>query len=275
MAIPKDMVDVQNMRDERRVPIQKVGVKGLRYPIVLLDKANSVQHTTAIVNLYADLPHDFKGTHMSRFIEVFDAHRQDLSMPRFLRMLEGIRASLEAETAYADIHFPYFIEKKAPVSGQAAMMSYDCAYSGKVGSSGKEFDVTVSVPIQTVCPCSKAISDYGAHNQRGIVTLSVALGPFFWIEDLVALVEDSASSGVYTLLKREDEKFVTEQAFDNPRFVEDLVREVYVKVEALGKFPRFSVEAENFESIHNHSAYAYVEGPAARVQGGELGLQQR
>ena len=258
----KPMLDIQNMRDDRNVPIRKVGVKGLRYPIVLLDKANTVQHTTALVNLHADLPHDFKGTHMSRFIEVFDAHRRDLSMPRFLRMLEEIRSSLDAENAYADIHFPYFIEKRAPVSGQAAMMSYDCGYSGMVGPEGKkDFEVLVSVPIQTVCPCSKAISDRGAHNQRGVVTLKVALGPFFWIEDLVALVEASASSGVYTLLKREDEKFVTEAAFDNPRFVEDLVREVYVGVAALGKFPSFSVEAENFESIHNHSAYAFVEYP--------------
>jgi len=253
------MIDVQAMRDERRIPIQKVGVKGVRYPITLLDRAAGVQHTTATVNLYADLPHDFKGTHMSRFIEVFEAHRHDLSMPRFLEMLEEIRRTLEAETAYADLHFPYFIEKRAPVSGEPSMMSYDCAYVGKVWEGGHKFDVAVSVPVQTVCPCSKAISSYGAHNQRGIVTLSVGLGPFFWIEDLVALIEASASSGVYTLLKREDEKYITEKSFDNPRFVEDVVREVYREVEALGKFPRFSVEAENFESIHNHSAYAYVE----------------
>jgi GTP cyclohydrolase I len=252
------VVDVQAMRDDRRVPIEKVGVKGARYPITLLDRRAGRQHTTATVNLFADLPHDFKGTHMSRFIEVFEAYRSDLTMPRFLTMLEEIRTSLEARTAYADLHFPYFIEKKAPVSGQAAVMAYDCAYMGKVWEGGHEYDVSVSVPVQTVCPCSKAISDYGAHNQRGVVTLTVALGPFFWIEDLVALVEDSASSGLYTLLKREDEKFITEKAYDNPRFVEDLVREVYLKVAALGKFPSFSVEAENFESIHNHSAYAYV-----------------
>ncbi|HTX71409.1 MAG TPA: GTP cyclohydrolase FolE2 [Rectinemataceae bacterium] len=255
------MVDIQAMKDERRIAIQKVGVKGVRYPITVLDRAAGVQHTTGTVNLFADLPHDFKGTHMSRFIEVFEAHRRDLSMPRFLEMLEEIRRTLEAETAYADLHFPYFIEKRAPVSGQASMMSYECAYMGKVWDGGREFDVAVSVPVQTVCPCSKAISSYGAHNQRGVVTLKVALGPFFWIEDLVALVESSASSGVYTLLKREDEKYVTEKSFDNPRFVEDVVREVYREVEALGKFPRFSVEAENFESIHNHSAYAYVERP--------------
>jgi GTP cyclohydrolase IB len=252
------MLDVQAMRDDRNVPIQKVGVKGARYPITLLDRSAGKQHTTAIVNLFADLPHDFKGTHMSRFIEVFESYRSDLTMPRFLTMLEEIRTSLDARRAYADLHFPYFIEKKAPVSGQSAVMAYDCGYMGKVWEGGSEYDVSVSVPVQTVCPCSKAISEYGAHNQRGVVTLTVALGPFFWIEDLVALVEGSASSGVYTLLKREDEKFVTEKAFDNPRFVEDLVREVYLKVEALGKFPSFSVEAENFESIHNHSAYAYV-----------------
>ncbi|HRY53741.1 MAG TPA: GTP cyclohydrolase FolE2 [Spirochaetia bacterium] len=260
------MVDVQSMPDDRRVSIKKVGVKGLRYPIVLRDKADGIQHTSALVNLYVDLPHDFKGTHMSRFIEVFDSHRRDLSMPRFLEMLEELRESLDARTAYADLHFPYFIEKRAPVSGQAAVMSYDCGYAGKVGpGGGKEFDVTVAVPVQTVCPCSKAISEHGAHNQRGVVTLSVALGPFFWIEDLVAIVEGAASSGVYTLLKRDDEKFVTERAYENPRFVEDLVRGVYVEVAALGKFPRFSVEAENFESIHNHSAYAYVEYPPSEA----------
>ena len=255
------MLDVQMMRDERRIPIQKVGVKGLRYPVTLRDKSEGLQHTTATVNLFADLPHDFKGTHMSRFIEVFESHRTDLSMPRFMEMLAEIRQSLDAETAYADLHFPYFMEKKAPVSGQSSMMAYDCAYMGKAGVAGREFDVSVSVPVQTVCPCSKAISAEGAHNQRGIVTLTVALGPFFWIEDLVALAESAASCDVFTLLKREDEKYVTEKAFANPRFVEDVVRELYRAVEGLGKFPRFTIEAENFESIHNHSAYAFVDYP--------------
>ncbi len=253
------MVDVQSMKDERRVPIQKVGVKGVRYPITLKDKAAQVQHTTAVVNLYADLPHDFKGTHMSRFIEVFEEYRFDLSMPNFLRMLDKIRVELEVETAYSDLHFPYFIQKTAPVSGQTSIMSYECSYEGRVSGEGHSFLVGVSVPVQTVCPCSKAISSQGAHNQRGLVTLKVALGPFFWIEDMIAMVEESASSDLYTLLKREDEKFVTERSYDRPRFVEDLVREVYLRVDALGKFPKFSVEAENFESIHNHSAYAFVE----------------
>lgn len=253
------MVDVQSMRDERRVPIQKVGIKGVRYPVTLKDKAMQVQHTTAVVNLFADLPHDFKGTHMSRFIEVFEEYRSDVSMPRFLAMLRKIRQELDAQVAYADLHFPYFMVKKAPVSGQPSIMSYDCSYEGSVGADSHNFVVGVTVPVQTVCPCSKAISAAGAHNQRGLVTLKVALGPFFWIEDLVAVVEESASSELFTLLKREDEKYVTERAYERPRFVEDLVREVYVKIDAMGIFPRFSVEAENFESIHNHSAYALVE----------------
>lgn len=256
-------IDVQSMKDERRIPIKKVGVKGLRYPITLLDKANSLQHASALVNLYADLPHDFKGTHMSRFIEVFNAHRKDLSMPKFLSMLAEVRKVLDAQTAYADVHFTYFIEKTAPVSKQKSIMSYECSYAGWVSEKSREFKVSVEVPVQTVCPCSKAISKYGAHNQRGVVKATVQLGPFFWIEDLVDIIEKSASCDVYTLLKRDDEKYVTEKAFDNPRFVEDVVREVHHQLRQTGNFPQFSVEAENFESIHNHSAYALVEYPSA------------
>ncbi|GAB1432560.1 GTP cyclohydrolase FolE2 [Spirochaetota bacterium] len=253
------MADVQNMSDNRKVNIKKVGVKGLSYPITLLDKANSLQHTSSTVNLYVDLPHNFKGTHMSRFIEVFNEHRTDLSMPKFLAMLDAQRHALDAETAYCDLHFPYYIEKTAPVSGQKGMMCYDCAYEGSSSSDSREFWVSVKVPVQTVCPCSKAISDFGAHNQRGMVTVRVKLGPFFWIEDLVAIVERSASCDVFSILKREDEKYVTEKAFERPMFVEDVVREVFTELQAIKQFPRFTVEAENFESIHNHSAYAFVE----------------
>ncbi|MDH7483417.1 MAG: GTP cyclohydrolase FolE2 [Spirochaetales bacterium] len=253
------MIDVQSQLDERKIPIQKVGVKGVRYPITLLDKTEKLQHTTAVVNLFADLPHHFKGTHMSRFIEVFEEFRHDVSMPNVLRMLRKIRAELEADTAYADMHFPYFVKKSAPVTGQVSVMSYDCVYEASCSAKSHRFVAGVTVPVQTVCPCSKAISDGGAHNQRGLVTLRVSLGPFFWFEDLIRIVEESGSSEIFTLLKREDEKFVTEKAYAHPRFVEDVVREVYQKVDALGIFPWFSVEAENFESIHNHSAYAYVE----------------
>ena len=252
------MMDVQNQPDERDIPLTKVGVKGVRYPITVLDRDRGVQHTTATVDLFADLPRHFKGTHMSRFIEVLERHKQDLSMPRFLQLLREIRQDLDAEAAFGSITFPYFIEKKAPISGLPSSMSYDCRYEGWVNSREKHFTVAVWVPVSTVCPCSRAISDRGAHNQRGIVKVEVEVGPFFWIEDLVALVEGAASSPVYTLLKREDEKYLTEHAYDNPKFVEDVVRDVYIGIRNLQKFPRFSVEAENFESIHNHSAYAYV-----------------
>ncbi|HUX49361.1 MAG TPA: GTP cyclohydrolase FolE2 [Spirochaetia bacterium] len=253
------MTDVQGSRDERNIPLQKVGVKNLRYPITVLDRANRVQHTTATVHLFADLPHHFKGTHMSRFIEVFNQYYQNLGMPRFLSMLDTIRDSLEAEDAFAEVTFPYFIEKSAPVTGEKSQMEYTCRYIGQVSRTRRDFYVGVRVPVLTLCPCSKEISDRGAHNQRGFVTVRLKLGPFFWIEDIIELIEQSASGGLFTLLKREDEKFVTEFAYDHPVFVEDLVREVCVRIERFADFPWFSVEAENAESIHNHDAYAYAE----------------
>ena len=253
------MIDVQNLNDERNIPIEKVGVKNLRYPVTVLDKEHGQQHTVATVNLFANLPHHYKGTHMSRFIEVFNQHYTEIQMPTFLTMLEEIRVALEAETAYGEIHFPYFLQKAAPVSGQRGMMSYSCWFIGERGVHAKRFVVGVEVPVTTLCPCSKEISARGAHNQRGIVRVQLQLGPFFWIEDIIAIVESAASSGLYTLLKREDERFVTERAYDHPVFVEDLVRDVSVGIEQLDSFPWFSVEAENMESIHNHNAYAYVE----------------
>ena len=265
------LVDIQNQADGREVPLAKVGVKGLEYPIQVLDKVKKIQHTTAKVDLFANLPHHFKGTHMSRFVEIFHRYREDLSMPRFLEMLAEIREDLDAESAFGSMAFPYFVEKKAPVSLLPGMISCQCLYRGRVsahsgtgiqspgGKKARHFTVAVSVPVSTVCPCSKAISDRGAHNQRGIVTVDLELGPFFWLEDIITLVENAASSPVYSLIKREDEKYITEHAYDNPKFVEDLVRDVYIKIRELGLFPRFSVEAENFESIHNHSAYAFAE----------------
>jgi len=255
------LIDIQNERDDRDIPLQKVGIKGLKYPVHVLDRDHKRQYTTASVNLYVNLPKHFKGTHMSRFIEVFHQHRDSLSMPHFLGMLEEIRTSLEAARAFGEMSFTFFIEKAAPVSGQSAMMSYECSFEGMVSDTDeKSFFVSVAVPVQTVCPCSKAISAYGAHNQRGIVRVKLELGPFFWIEDLVSLIEGCASSAVYSLLKREDEKFVTEAAYDNPKFVEDMVRDVHLAIPGLGDFPWYSVETENFESIHNHSAFAYAEG---------------
>ncbi|MDR2793089.1 MAG: GTP cyclohydrolase FolE2 [Treponema sp.] len=253
------MLDVQNQADTREIPLDKVGVKGLEYPICVLDKKNKAQHTTATVNLFANLPKHFKGTHMSRFIEIFHQYRNDLTMSMFLNMLADIRQDLDAEASFGEIYFPYFLEKTAPVSALSGMMSYRCSYQGEVTAHDRHFTVSISVPVTTVCPCSKAISERGAHNQRGIVKVGLELGPFFWIEDIIAIVEQAASSPVYSLLKREDEKFITEHAYDNPKFVEDVVRDVYISVRNTKKFPRFSVEVENFESIHNHSAFAYAE----------------
>ncbi|MFO8063598.1 MAG: GTP cyclohydrolase FolE2 [Spirochaetia bacterium] len=253
------MVDVQGTEDKRQIPLQKVGVKNVRYPVTVLDKHDRTQPTIATADIFASLPHHYKGTHMSRFIEVFNNHYTDIQMPTFLDMLEEVRTALEAEKAFAEVSFPFFVEKAAPVTGQKSMMSYTCRFYGSVGPTERRFYVGVQVPVQTVCPCSRDISSRGAHNQRSIVDVTVKLGPFFWIEDVIELVEDSASSGLYTLLKREDERYITESAYDNPVFVEDLVREVCVRLESLDHFPWFSVEAENAESIHNHEAYAYVE----------------
>ncbi|MHB9296224.1 GTP cyclohydrolase IB [Pillotina sp. SPG140] len=259
------LIDVQNQNDEREVPLAKVGVKGLKYPVRVLDKLKKFQYTTACVDLYANVPQHFKGTHMSRFVEIFHEYRNDLSMNHFLDMLNRIRERLEAASAFGELRFPYFLEKYAPVSTLPSMLSYHCCYRGSVQPELHRFTVEVSVPVTTVCPCSKMISDRGAHNQRGIVTVEVELGPFFWLEDLITLIEQSASSPVYSLLKRSDEKYVTEHAYDNPKFVEDLVRDVYLKIVELKKFPYFSVKAENFESIHNHSVFAYTEFPHGRT----------
>ncbi|MDR1787314.1 MAG: GTP cyclohydrolase FolE2 [Treponema sp.] len=253
------MIDVQSFEDDREIPLTKVGVKQLRYPVRVLDKANGTQHTSARVDLFASLPQHFKGTHMSRFIEIFHRYKDDLSMPRFLDMLGAIRDALAASAAFGRMRFPYFIEKRAPVSGLAGMLSYECCYAGRVGEGGTRFTVSIAAPVSTVCPCSKALSERGAHNQRGIVRVELELGPFFWIEDIIDLIEKAASSPVYAVLKREDEKWVTEHGYDNPKFVEDVVRDVYAALRSLGRFPRFTVEAENFESIHDHNAYARAE----------------
>ena len=253
------MRDIQNEEDTREVPLQKVGVKNVKYPVQVLDKNNQTQNTTASVNLFVNLPHNFKGTHMSRFIEVFHKYHKDISMDNFLEMLEEIRTKLDAERAFGRITFPYYIEKKAPVTESAGIMEYTCTYEGESSNdTGKKFFVSIKVPIATLCPCSKAISEYGAHNQRGLVKVKLLYKDFFWIEDIIKMIEDCASTPLYSVLKRQDEKYVTENAYENPRFVEDVVREVYLGLKKHG-FTWFTVEAETEESIHFHNAYAYAE----------------
>ncbi len=251
--------DIQSMEDDRKIDIDKVGVKNIKYPIVVLDKKGGYQHTVATVNMYVNLPHHFKGTHMSRFIEILNKYRADIAVKNLSKILKEMKEKLDAQSAHLHIEFPYFIEKKAPVSGEPSLMEYICTFYGKSSNREDVFLVGVKVPIMTLCPCSKEISDYGAHNQRGIVSLTVKSKDFVWIEDLVEIVEGCASSPVYALLKRVDEKFVTENAYRNPAFVEDVVRCVAEKLLRDENILWFSVEAENFESIHNHNAYAYIE----------------
>ncbi len=253
------MRDIQSEQDTRAVPLQKVGVKGVKYPVTVLDKTSKKQQTTATVDLFVNLPHNYKGTHMSRFIEVFHKYHEDISMHQFLDMLEEMRTKLSAQKAFGRVEFPYFIEKKAPVTEAAGIMQYKCSYEGEVSEDGdRRFYVSIQVPVATLCPCSKAISEYGAHNQRGSVSVRLLYKDFFWIEDIISMIESCASTPLYTLLKRKDEKYVTENAYENPRFVEDVVREVYLGLKKAG-FEYFTVEAETDESIHNHNAYAFAE----------------
>ncbi|HEY6008602.1 MAG TPA: GTP cyclohydrolase FolE2 [Geobacteraceae bacterium] len=252
------MRDVQKSFDPRKIPINKVGVKNISYPIVVMDKNKALQHTVARVNMYVDLPHHFKGTHMSRFVEILDACREQIALNQLETILERIKQKLGASSAHLEIEFPYFIEKRAPVSGATSLMEYTCTFDASLGETF-DFVLTVCVPVTSLCPCSKELSRYGAHNQRSLVTVRVRYREFIWIEDLIELVERCGSSPVYSLLKREDEKFVTEQAYENPKFVEDMVREVTQQLLARENITWFSVEAENFESIHKHSAYAAIE----------------
>lgn len=253
------MIDVQNRKDDRRIAIDKVGVKNIRYPITVLDRANEKQRTVASVNMYVNLPHQYKGTHMSRFIEILSQFRRDISLQSLTRILEEMKKRLDAESAHLEMTFPYFIEKYAPVTGTPSLMEYTCTFNGSLNSEGRDIVVEVAVPITTLCPCSKEISLAGAHNQRGVVHLAIRFNKFIWIEDMIRVVETSASSEVFSLLKRSDEKFVTESAYGNPMFVEDVVREVARKLDGDENITWFSVSAENFESIHNHSAYAFIE----------------
>jgi GTP cyclohydrolase I len=258
------MIDIQNQKDYRNIDIKKVGVKGIKYPIVVLDRNRGTQPVNATINIYVNLPHHFKGTHMSRFVEILNEFRGQINIKTFHTILEKIRDKLHAQSAHMEIEFPYFIEKTAPVSRAKSLMEYRCSFSGQKDTGTTDFLVGVVVPVTTVCPCSKEISNMGAHNQRSMVSVKVRFRKFFWIEDLIRTVEDSASGEVYSLLKRVDEKYVTEKAYENPMFVEDVVRNVAEQLNRIDNFIWYSVEAENYGSIHNHSAYAFIEknGPS-------------
>ncbi|HEY1082996.1 MAG TPA: GTP cyclohydrolase FolE2 [Prosthecobacter sp.] len=255
-----NLKDTQNERDDRKLAIDRVGVKNLRFPLRIRDRDQSQQHTVATVTMAVDLPHHYKGTHMSRFVEILHAHGRELTVASIAAMPRELLSRLNARKAHVEMRFPYFRAKRAPVTKAEGLLDYGVVFA--VDAEGDEIDyvVTVEVPVATLCPCSKAISERGAHNQRGVVTFSVRFHQPIWIEDLIELVEASASSELYSVLKRPDEKFVTEAAYDNPVFVEDLVRSVAQKANSHKKIKWFKVEAENFESIHNHNAWAVIEG---------------
>jgi GTP cyclohydrolase I len=254
--------DTQSQRDARGIPIDRVGVKNLRFPLRIRDRDHAEQSTIATVSLAVDLPHHYKGTHMSRFIEVLHSHGHALTVANIAGMPRELMKRLDAEKAHAHFQFPYFRAKKAPVTKAEGLLDYGVIFDVDAEGDKIDFVVTVEVPVTTVCPCSKAISARGAHNQRGIVTLAVRFKEPVWIEELIEIVEASASAELYSLLKRPDEKHVTEQAYDHPVFVEDLVRNVAVRARQHPQIRWFRVEAENFESIHNHNAYAVIEHTA-------------
>ena len=258
-AKERSIADVQGSPDARRMAIDRVGIKGIRHPVRVRDRSQGEQHTIAMFDMYVNLPHDFKGTHMSRFVEILNNHDAEITVESFRRMIGETAQRLDADSAHVEMRFPYFVNKRAPVTGVESLMDYQVTLTGESRDALTSLYVKVEVPVTTLCPCSKAISEYGAHNQRSLVTVAVRTQGFVWIEELIDIVESQASCELYGLLKRPDEKYVTETAYDNPKFVEDMVRDVARELDQDRRILSYVVESENFESIHNHSAYARIE----------------
>ena len=254
-----EMEDVQGRRDVRAIPINKVGIKDIRHPVRVRDRSGGEQHTIATFNMYVGLPQHFKGTHMSRFVEILNSHDREITVDSFQDLLTEMHRRLNADEAHLEMQFPYFVMKEAPVSKVRSLMDYEVCFIGQSTGSDYRQTIQVRVPVTSLCPCSKSISRYGAHNQRSHVTVQVRANAWIWIEELIDLVEGEASSQLFGLLKRPDEKYVTEYAYDHPKFVEDMVRDVAARLKADRRVDWFSVASENFESIHNHSAYAMIE----------------
>ncbi len=250
--------DVQKQRDDRNQPIKKVGIKEIKYPILVKDKRKGHQKTVGRINMYVNLPHHFKGTHMSRFVEILnETHTEEISVETLPQILLKVRERLEAEESFIELVFPYFMDKKAPVSRAHSLLDYECRLVAQ--SNSKQFSLTISVPMMTVCPCSKKISSYGAHNQRALAIVCVTFEKMVWIEDLIEVIEKAGSAPIYPLLKRQDEKYITEISYQNPAFVEDVARNIAVNLRLIPEILSFTVEVESWESIHNHMAYAFIE----------------
>jgi GTP cyclohydrolase I len=249
------LADVQSSRDERNIPIDRVGVRNVKYPINVRERGNGVQRTVGTFTLAVDLPRHFKGTHMSRFLEVLGQHSFEIGGDTIETILSELRERLDARSAHLDVRFVFFREKAAPITGKKGMMGYECGFIAS-GGAENDFQIFLNVPVTTLCPCSREISDFGAHNQRGYVQVTIRPKGLLWLEDVIDLIEQSASSPLYPVLKRPDEKYVTEQAYLNPRFVEDMVREVATRLDRLSNVESYEIEVENQESIHDHNAYA-------------------
>ena len=255
------IADVQSGADERQIAIDQVGIKGLRYPLLFVDAEGHAQATVADCNVYVALPADRKGTHMSRLVALLESRSdpgEPLSVANFHGLLDALVVLLEAPGGRIEVAFPFFIKKLAPVSGVASLLDYQARIIGELADGQYSQTISVAVPVTSLCPCSKEISEYGAHNQRSMVTIAVRSSVPLFLTEIIRVAEEEASCELYGLLKRADEKYVTERAYDNPKFVEDLVRDVAVRLQTDPRVEGFVVEAENFESIHNHSAYARI-----------------
>jgi GTP cyclohydrolase IB len=251
--------DVQGRADTRRIPINRVGVKDITHPVRVKDRSSGEQHTIATFNMYVNLPHNFKGTHMSRFVEILHCHEREISVESFQAMLDEMTQRLEADAGHIEMTFSFFVMKKAPVSGVESLMDYRATLIGERRNGKTEMWVRVVVPVTSLCPCSKKISAYGAHNQRSHITIKAKLRSHMWLEELIDIAESEASCELYSILKRPDEKYVTERAYNNPKFVENMVHDIAVRMNQKPRIAAYVVESENFESIHNHSAYALIE----------------
>ncbi len=254
-----EIADVQSSMDTRQIAINKVGIKDIRHPVKIKDRTGGEQHTVANFNMYVNLPHNFKGTHMSRFVEILNSYEKEIGVESFNEMLQEMADRLEADAGHIEMNFPYFTNKQAPVSEVQSLLDYDVTLIGEINQGISIMYIRVVVPVTSLCPCSKKISERGAHNQRSHVTVQAKVRGFVWIEEIIDLVESEASCELFGLLKRPDEKHVTERAYDNPKFVEDMVRDVAMRLNEDDRISSYIVESENFESIHNHSAYALIE----------------
>jgi GTP cyclohydrolase IB len=258
-AIATEIPDIQSSEDTRYIDIDRVGIKDIRHPVVVRDRSGRDQRTVATFNMYVSLLHNFKGTHMSRFVEILNHHEYEITVESFKHMIVEMTEILHAEAGHIEMSFPFLMTKFAPISKVQSLMDYQVSFIGQIQNKVTSVLVKIVVPITSLCPCSKNISDYGAHNQRSHVTVQARLRSFVWVEELIEMIEKVGSCELYGLLKRPDEKYVTEKAYDNPKFVEDIVRDVAIRLNADDRITAYVIESENFESIHNHSAYAMVE----------------